>query len=84
MGLAFSPNGELLALRVEGHIKDVTTTFVWVWNAKTYKPIILLPGLGECEDAIDWPVRPLAFSPDGTRLVVADTVIHIYGVTGGL
>jgi WD40 repeat protein len=74
-GLAFSPNGQLLAVRGYGMSKDAYSSLIWVWDATTYKLITLLEG--QSDSSIE---GSLAFSPDGKRLAVADSVIHIYAV----
>src|SRR5262249_38664492 len=74
--LNYSPNGQILALRAYGTLKGNTTVFVWLWDAKSYKPLLILP---ESDDALF--EGSMAFSPDGKLLAVADTRIHLYAVT---
>jgi WD40 repeat protein len=77
--LTFSPDGGLLAMAGYGQAVDDGSPdggLIWLWDARAYKPIALLPIEG------DLPLRfKLTFNPDGKRLVISlfDRIL-VYGV----
>jgi WD40 repeat protein len=74
-GLAFSPNGQILAMTGRAMINNTSTSFIWLWDASKYKPISIIRGIQNNSGQ-----GSMAFSPDGKRLALAETMIHIYGV----
>jgi hypothetical protein len=63
-------------MTARGTINNISATFIWVWDASKYKPITTIQG-----PQFDTGHGSIAFSPDGKRLAVAWTTIHLYGVT---
>ncbi len=78
--VVFSPNSAILVLFGSGRVSDSGdySDFVWLWDAKAFKPLVLLklniplPTLG----------GGLTFSPDGKLLIVARDAIYAFGVPG--
>ncbi len=68
-GLALSPSGQLVA------VGDAQSKRVKVWDTTTHREVALLPTSA--------PIQALAFSANGTRLVIGTTqrAIHLYETT---
>jgi WD40 repeat protein len=72
-GIAFSPDGTLLAVQSRIQEGDVITSTLSVFDAETGDTLFEMPNIGAA----------LAFSPDGTLLLVASQgAISVYGVIG--
>ena len=72
-GLAFSPDGTLLAVQSRAQQGSVITSAVSVFDAETGDTLYEMPNIGAA----------LIFSPDGTLLLIASQgEIAVYGVVG--
>jgi WD40 repeat protein/tRNA A-37 threonylcarbamoyl transferase component Bud32 len=77
-GAAFSPDGRWVAAAFEKLSKTNASHEVWVWNASTGSPVLMVNGLGAA-------VAGLAFSPDGRWLALAGPgkTVAVWDVLGG-